>query len=172
MKKIISLIMLVMLIAGCGTSKVNDGSNTGNSTSNKPNNNKKLVCSSKYEQDETTLRTMKYTLIYDFEGKKLETLIHDDTMEYTDTVFSDMYIKRMQEYCDDVNIKNGLACEYNPEHNSKISKITLKVDYANLDSKSREFLAEEEEYLEAENLSLEEAKKYIEENEDYKCEVE
>ncbi len=191
MKKGLTILLIVLTIislTGCGTSELdNKDNNSGNNISEPSTNddkpetsedkpsgsNQTLICIGE-DEDEDKTQISKYTLIYDKEGKKLETLIDDDTLKFKETRLSEYNVEQYKNECKELNTNyKGLSCEYNIKDDKKTSEIILKVDYANLDTITRKYFSDEGKvrYLAVEKDTLEETKEFMEEIK-YTCSVE
>lgn len=173
MKKIISLIIVLILISGCNEQQdLNSKQNNDGNKNNGSESNKKLICSASYEQDESTDRKVSYTFIFD-NNDKVETFINSDTMILKDTVLSEYNIKQYKENCVEVDTYEGISCSFKTENNNKISTLEYQIDYQKLDSNAREFLEQDDDYLQPEKYSYYEIKKMfknLDEDVEFICE--
>lgn len=157
MKKIVSLIIVLLLISGCNE-KHSLNNKQNNDSNNSSESNKKLTCSASYEQDEDTDRKVSYTFIFD-NNDKVETFINSDTMMLKDSSLGEYNIKQYKENCAEVDAYEGISCNFKAENNNKISTLEYQIDYQKLDSKAREFLNQDDDYLQPEKYNYDEIKK-------------
>ncbi len=139
-KILISLLFGSILLTAVGCNNKNTESDNKINDIEPISNNKKLVCSTK-EDGPFELETTEYTLIYDKEGEKLETFIIAVNVDYKDDRSSEDNIEYYEEVSAKVNSYNGLTYNYETKNNGNYK--TIRVDYADLDSKGEKFLEKE-----------------------------